>query len=147
MKNIRTSLIGIFTIISIFIFLSNKKAETGSNKNEGSIIESSISNNDLKSKYIIKGSSIDMVKGRRPYELNGRVISTKHFVVRETKPENPFGPHKHEQSELWFIIKGKGKLLLNGVEYDVEENDLIILDPWIEHGLSTDGELTWICLG
>lgn len=96
---------------------------------------------------IIRGSSIEMIGGRRPYELSGREITLKHFVVRVTTPDNPFLPHKHQMPEMWFIIKGEGKVLLKGIEYDVEENDLIILDPWVEHGLRTESEVTWICLG
>lgn len=55
------------------------------------------------SNKIIKGGSIEMLKGRRAHDLGERDISTKHFVVRITTPENPFKPHKHVQSELWFI--------------------------------------------
>lgn len=104
-------------------------------------------NKTSKSSRIIKGSSIEKIKGRKGYDLAGREISTKHFAVRVTTPDNPFRSHKHEQSELWFIIKGNAKVLLDGIEYEVEENDLIILDPWIEHGLSTTSQVTWICLG
>ncbi len=103
-------------------------------------------NKTNKSSRIIKGGSLEMKKGRRGYDLAGREINTKHFAVRVTTPDNPFRPHKHEQSELWFIIKGKAKVLLDGIEYEVEENDLIILDPWIEHGLNTNSQVTWICL-
>jgi len=96
---------------------------------------------------IIKGSSMELIKGRRGYDLAGREISTKHFAFRVTQPYNPFRRHKHEQSELWFIVNGNAKVFLEGKEYQVQENDLIILDPWVEHGLSTTSEVTWICVG
>lgn len=104
-------------------------------------------NRNIKSCGIIKGDSIKMKNGRRGYDLSGREISTKHFAFRVTTPDNPFPPHKHEQSELWFIISGKAKVLLDGIEYEVEENDLIIIDPWVEHGLKTDTQVNWICIG
>lgn len=177
MTNLRLTFIGIFSFTSILILPSNKTVDmipvvkedntiedistiNKSSENENSITylnsiktaddtseDKIISRQTAKSDKIIKGGSIEMIKGRRPYDLGGREFTTKHFVVRETKPDNPFGPHKHNQSELWFILEGKGKVFLDGIEYEVEENDLIILDPWVEHGLSTTGQVTWICLG
>jgi len=123
----------------------NMTIERGNSKNETSQKESSGKTN--LSNWIIKGSSMELIKGRRGYDLAGREISTKHFAFRVTEPYNPFRRHKHEQSELWFIVKGTAKVFLDGIEYQVEENDLIILDPWIEHGLSTTSEVTWICVG
>lgn len=134
MKTKRVITTGIVAFISIFIFISH----------EGGNTSPTLINDNT---YIIKGASIEMIKGRRGYDLGGRVIITKHFAVRITKPDNPFGPHKHEKSELWFIIAGHGTVTLDGIEYEVEANDLIILDPWIVHGLSTTTEVTWICLG
>ena len=127
------------------IVKQNMTIERGNSKNETSQKESSGKTN--LSNWIIKGSSMELIKGRRGYDLAGREISTKHFAFRVTEPYNPFRRHKHEQSELWFIVKGTAKVFLDGIEYQVEENDLIILDPWIEHGLSTTSEVTWICIG
>ena len=127
------------------IVKQNMTIERGNSKNETLQKESSGKSN--LSNRIIKGSSMKLIKGRRGYDLAGREISTKHFAFRVTEPYNPFRRHKHEQSELWFIVKGTAKVFLDGIEYQVEENDLIILDPWIEHGLSTTSEVTWICVG
>ncbi|MBM1105867.1 cupin domain-containing protein [Aurantibacter crassamenti] len=131
----------------IFIILVLSVIVTQSCKSQDLKKENKSETNASVSPRIIKGGSIEMLKGRRAYDLAGREISTKHFAVRKTTPENPFKPHKHEQSELWFISSGKGTVILDGVEFEVEANDLIILDPWVEHGLSTTGEVTWICLG
>jgi mannose-6-phosphate isomerase-like protein (cupin superfamily) len=153
----RLILIAIFSFsMTIIVFSSgkevpfpiekqNKQIENSSANREAVQRVSSIKNN--KSSRIIKGSSMELIKGRRGYDLAGREISTKHFAFRITEPYNPFRAHKHIQSELWFIVKGNAKVLLEGIEYEVEENDLIILDPWVEHGLSTTSQVTWICVG
>ncbi|NLS76621.1 MAG: cupin domain-containing protein [Chloroflexi bacterium] len=96
---------------------------------------------------ILRARDIPTVNGRRPYPLDGREILAKHFVVRETTPTNPFGPHKHEQPELWFIISGEAVVKLGDQETTVEPGDLIVIDPWEEHGLSASSRATWICLG
>jgi mannose-6-phosphate isomerase-like protein (cupin superfamily) len=96
---------------------------------------------------IIKGSDIAIVNGRRPYELDGRQIVTKHFVTRVTTSDTPFRPHQHEQPELWFVIDGTAVVLLGGVDHPVESGDLIVIDPWVDHGLRTGSRATWICLG
>ena len=96
---------------------------------------------------VIKGSEILEQNGRKPYPLGALKVSVRHFVVRTTKASNPFEPHKHEQSELWYIIRGHAMLSLNGRERPVEEGDLILLEPWVEHGLRTESEVVWICLG
>jgi mannose-6-phosphate isomerase-like protein (cupin superfamily) len=159
MKIKKQIIIGTFAFVVLLIFSSNRTDNDTvidiSSDNETKVSGETINNklsNDCEEKIgknsrIIKGSSIEMIRGRRGYDLEGREFTTKHFAVRITTPDNPFKPHKHEQSELWFIVKGKAILMLNGIEYEVEENDLIILDPWVEHGLTTTGEVTWICLG
>jgi|GEM_PF-510485 len=142
--------------LSSFVISEKRKDIPSIEKQNMTIEHKTSTNKDLQkdnsgkvnqSQRIIKGSSMEMLNGRRGYDLAGREISTKHFAFRVTKPNNPFRRHKHEQSELWFIVKGTAKVFLDGKEYQVEENDLIILDPWIEHGLSTSGEVTWICVG
>lgn len=96
---------------------------------------------------IIKGNAIPRQNGRRPYDLEGREIVTRHFVTRVTTPENPFAPHKHAKPELWYVIEGEAQVAIDGVEHPVEGGDLIVLDPWVEHGLRTESRVHWICLG
>lgn len=142
MTKFRSIVVLVIALGSMLVLLSNKGEATMLSTNDKSQNEQI-----QKSSNIIKGSSIEQIRGRQGYELGGRVINTKHFALRETTPERPFKPHKHVQSELWFIIEGEGKVSLDGVEYDVEENDLIIMDPWMEHGMKTKGKVKWICLG
>jgi quercetin dioxygenase-like cupin family protein len=96
---------------------------------------------------IIKGCEIETVNGRKPYELNGLEVVTRHFVVRVTEPDNPFRPHRHEQTELWYIIDGQAIVSLDSIDHQVQSGDLIAIEPRVEHGLRTDSQATWICLG
>jgi mannose-6-phosphate isomerase-like protein (cupin superfamily) len=96
---------------------------------------------------IIKAKGLKEENGRRPYPLRWQELVCKHFVVRVTTPDNPFEPHQHDQREMWFIIKGEALVSLDGAESPVETGDLIELAPWVEHGLRTESEVTWICLG
>ena len=96
---------------------------------------------------IIKGRVDPSQASRTAYPLEGFSVATDHFVVRETTPENPFKPHRHKEPELWYVIEGEGVVSLNGQDHPVTTGDLIRLDPWVEHGLSTGGSLRWICMG
>jgi mannose-6-phosphate isomerase-like protein (cupin superfamily) len=96
---------------------------------------------------ILRAAEIEEVGGRRPYDLGDRSISVDHFVTRVTTPDTPFGPHKHEQRELWFILEGRGVVLLDGVDHEAGPRDLVVIDPWVEHGLRTESQVLWICLG
>jgi quercetin dioxygenase-like cupin family protein len=96
---------------------------------------------------ILRGSELPEKNGRKPYELEGREVLVKHFVIRVTTPENPFKPHKHEQAELWYVIDGQALVSLDGQEQAVQGGDLIVIDSQVEHGLRTDSQATWICLG
>ena len=70
-----------------------------------------------------------------------------HFVIRTTRPQNPFLPHKHEGTEMWFILEGEAILSLDGQDHPVAAGDLIQLKPWSEHGLRTESHVRWICMG
>jgi mannose-6-phosphate isomerase-like protein (cupin superfamily) len=96
---------------------------------------------------IIKRRAIHTKNGRTPYELEGREITVRHFVTRVTTPDNPFKAHQHENAELWFIIAGHALVELDGTEHAVEDGDLIVIDPWVSHGLRTATQVTWICVG
>jgi mannose-6-phosphate isomerase-like protein (cupin superfamily) len=71
----------------------------------------------------------------------------KHIAYRKVTPDSPFGPHDHEGDEMWFIIKGKAKVNVGGVITEVDENDLIICPSTVSHGMTSDEEVTWLCIG
>ena len=47
---------------------------------------------------------------------------------------------RHGYEHEVFILKGRGKLLLNGKEYDLRPNDAILIEPWEEHRFIQIGE-------
>ena len=96
---------------------------------------------------IIKGQPDTGLRGRTYYERDGFQTTVSHFVVRETLPGNPFEAHQHEQPEMWYILEGRGTLIGAGRETAVSAGDLITIEPWDEHGLRTDCQVRWICLG
>ena len=95
---------------------------------------------------VIRGRELPTAHGRKPYPLPSGVGPLEHFVMRVTTPETPFPPHRHEGSELWYIVEGEARLCLDGVEQIAQGGDLIVLRPGVEHGLRTQREVTWICL-
>jgi quercetin dioxygenase-like cupin family protein len=96
---------------------------------------------------ITRGSELEEKNGRVDYPLTSKEIAGRHFAVWTTTPANPFGPHKHKQRELWFILEGQATVSLDGQESAVQGGDMIQLDPWIEHGLRTETRVRWICMG
>jgi len=96
---------------------------------------------------IVKGQPNAGQPGRTFYPLEGFETTVTHFVVRETFPSNPFEPHMHEQRELWYIVAGEAFFIRDGEAKAVTAGDLIAIEPWTEHGLRTDTQVTWICLG
>jgi mannose-6-phosphate isomerase-like protein (cupin superfamily) len=101
---------------------------------------------------IVRGSELSEECGRKPYPIASGATAGWgetgwHFVIRTTTPSNPFGPHKHEGTEMWFILEGKAILSLDGQEHPVAAGDLIQLKPWSKHGLRTASRVRWICMG
>lgn len=58
-------------------------------------------------------------------------------------------PHTHHFTELFYIVKGKGAFLLPNDEVPVKENDLVIINPNVEHTEKSNeqDELEYIALG
>jgi quercetin dioxygenase-like cupin family protein len=96
---------------------------------------------------IIRAADIEVAGGRKPYPLGDLRVEVGHFVVRITTPEVPFGPHKHERPELWFIVQGEADVTLDGQVHAAAAGDLILIEPWVEHGLRVADRAEWLCLG
>lgn len=96
---------------------------------------------------IIHNSDIPDEKGRKGYPIAGRQNLLHHLAVRITTPDNPFKPHRHEAEEIWYIAAGEALVELDGQEHPVVAGDVIILAPWVAHGLRTETQVKWVCLG
>ena len=96
---------------------------------------------------VIQGSRVTETRGRKLYPIDEQQDILHHFAAFTTTPDNPFRPHKHERAEIWYIVEGQGLVSLDGQEQPVEAGDLVILASRVEHGLRTDGQVQWICLG
>ncbi|WP_121640227.1 helix-turn-helix domain-containing protein [Virgibacillus sp. Bac330] len=57
--------------------------------------------------------------------------------------------HTHHFSELFYIVKGKGSFILADREVPIKENDLVIINPNVEHTEKSnwDDSLEYIALG
>ncbi|MGX9929939.1 AraC family transcriptional regulator [Virgibacillus salarius] len=57
--------------------------------------------------------------------------------------------HTHHFTELFYIVKGKGSFLLSNHEIPVKENDLVIINPNVEHTEKSNlyDSLEYIALG
>lgn len=57
--------------------------------------------------------------------------------------------HTHHFTELFYIVKGRGSFLLPDQEVPVKENDLVIINPNVEHTEQSNHEdsLEYIALG
>jgi hypothetical protein len=96
---------------------------------------------------IIKGSQLEEKNGRRPYPIADQQGILHHLSVYDTQPQNPFVPHKHERAEIWYIIEGEAFVSIDGREHVVDADDLVLLEPRVEHGLRSESRARWVCLG
>ncbi len=56
--------------------------------------------------------------------------------------------HNHDWEHVNFVIKGKGRLMINGKNHDLEENDFALVPPNQEHQFSNpfDEDFEFICI-
>lgn len=96
---------------------------------------------------IVRCRDIPEQNGRRGYAIGSEQTLLHHLAVRVTTPANPFKPHRHEAEEVWYIVEGEALVELDGQEHPVETGDVVILKPWVEHGLRSESRVKWVCLG
>ena len=70
---------------------------------------------------ITRGNELEKKNGRKDYPLISDEVAGRHFAVWTTTPANPFGPHKHEQREIWFILEGQATVSVDGEESEISE--------------------------
>ena len=57
-----------------------------------------------------------------------------------TSPE-PFPANWHSDFEFFYVVNGKGKLLLDSNVYTVSEGDVYVLNPYSIHRMYSDGDI------
>lgn len=67
------------------------------------------------------------------YDLTYNDFNPTVFYVSKCKMTKNGVYHDHDYTELAYILSGKGKYLVNGVEYEVEAGDLVICNPGVMH--------------
>lgn len=83
--------------------------------------------------------------GERVYEMIGRPErlgrATKHSVGYAVIPPNCSSrPHYHPYAEeTYYILKGKGRMIVDGVQYNVGPGDAMLICPPEKHQIFTDG--------
>jgi mannose-6-phosphate isomerase-like protein (cupin superfamily) len=97
--------------------------------------------------FVIQGALLEAKGRRKDYGIAALQETLHHFVEWTTLPDKPFGPHKHDGIEFWYILEGQAVVSIDDEETPVEPGDLVYLPPWSNHGLKTTTLTRWICLG
>ncbi len=78
-------------------------------------------------------------KRRSERELASEEHGVKNFFIHleSLSPgAGPTGYHYHKVKEtVFFVLRGRGKLLLEGAEYEVGPNHVIVMRPGERHGI------------
>lgn len=69
--------------------------------------------------------------------LNTGHISVSHSL-QENSPDMTLNSHCHDVYEILYVIKGNGKFIVEGAEYDVKPRTLILLRSFAYHNLLVD---------
>ncbi len=56
--------------------------------------------------------------------------------------------HSHDWEHVNYVIRGRGKLMIGGVDHDVDERDFAFVPPGVEHQFSNpnDAIFEFICI-
>ncbi|MBM4015543.1 MAG: cupin domain-containing protein [Planctomycetes bacterium] len=69
-----------------------------------------------------------------------RAVEDLLVAVAFLNPGEQFHPpHVHAEEELLWIAEGTGVWSLAGVESPAHAGDLLVTEPWVEHGLRNTG--------
>ena len=66
---------------------------------------------------------------------NHHHIETRLLYVTSAKYEGDWHstPHSHHFSEFFYVLGGRGRFLVDSQSFDVEEHDLVIVNPHVAH--------------
>lgn len=75
---------------------------------------------------------IDPATGRWPFPTIGCYIQMIRPGVRTRA-------HRHTSSAVYYVIEGTGFSLIEGVRYDWQPGDFVVIAPWAAHAHGNDG--------
>ena len=67
------------------------------------------------------------------YDITYNDFNPTVFYVSKCKMLTNGVYHEHDYVEIAFILSGKGKYIVDDLEYDVEAGDLVICNPGVKH--------------
>ena len=85
------------------------------------------------------------------HDFSPEILPFKLLYVTRSKYDKGWHslPHMHHFTELFYIVRGKGSFLLHNREIPVKQNDLVIINPNVEHTEMSNelDSLEYIALG
>ena len=84
--------------------------------------------------YVIRQTdlpAVELVKGS-----HARLVAGEQSMISFLKMDahSYFAPHRHKQEQIMIVLEGSCDEIIDGKLYRVEEGDVIILPPNVEHG-------------
>jgi Mannose-6-phosphate isomerase len=81
------------------------------------------------------------VLGRSVFEKNELDTKLRFIHYTEILPGSSIGYHEHgNNEEVYIVLKGIGRLTVNGNIKDVKPGDVLLNKPYWSHGLENTGD-------
>jgi mannose-6-phosphate isomerase-like protein (cupin superfamily) len=85
----------------------------------------------------------DPVRGNVGFRtlFGGPATTTADFTagVTELEPEGWLGHHRHQPSEIYYLLEGEGILTIDGAEHAVSAGTAVYIPGDSEHGIRNTG--------
>lgn len=91
----------------------------------------------------MKGYITDIEKATKENEDYRRVLYTaknSQLVLMNIKPGDEIGSEVHDLDQFIRIEDGKGKVILDGVEHEIEDDWAVVIPAGTEHNVINTGD-------
>jgi mannose-6-phosphate isomerase-like protein (cupin superfamily) len=68
--------------------------------------------------------------------IGAQKVDVHIIVLRPGGPSGPYHYHEHAENVYW-VLEGKGRLIVEGEERIVEKDDIIFISPGTRHSLTS----------
>jgi quercetin dioxygenase-like cupin family protein len=72
---------------------------------------------------------------RRLFGGDDLPTDTMTMGVATLEPGGFLAAHRHAPAEVYYVLEGRGRMLLDGIERDVEAGDGVFIPGNVEHGI------------